>query len=397
MMFPYLRIAAPLPIGPWQIEPVTIERLEEIGDDMSVTIRAVLSHLLSAEGSPLECTTLLTRRRECPELADPKLSTAERLSVQVAVSFAIARANALDDHTIDWEHGPIATAEVDTLLIVPVPDGVDGFVSRTRGGPIAQILVSGQRLNDKSFVQLPPEGLTSIPELSLDPVLANAIYDVEITTRTADAPCAIHRVTSAALHWYSRAWENSPLRTLPDALVQLKTALEALSRESNSWKGSKKLEALYRAGGQNLWAVRQLWSADDPKQIREHNGEDVEVSAFRHWYLHLADLRNAIVHDTLDPDMQYAASGSPFTGNMFRVAERVARELISIQIARLGFPAVLLTPTERQALKLLAGRKSTREAPSTCTCSGSAAVAASVDWPRSRSRCAVATGEAAHL
>src|SRR5699024_2651895 len=82
MLFPYLRIAAPLPIGPWQLEPVTVDRLGEIGGDTSEIIRLILRHMLSPEGKTLDRATLLTRRANCPEPGDLDTHEAERLSLQ---------------------------------------------------------------------------------------------------------------------------------------------------------------------------------------------------------------------------------------------------------------------------------------------------------------------------
>lgn len=74
-------------------------------------------------------------------------------------------------------------------------------------------------------------------------------------------------------------------------------------------------------------------------------------SSFGHWYWYLADTRNAIVHDTASPVMDHVATGSAFEGNLFRVAERVTRELIKIRLAHLGHPEAALSPTSRRHLR----------------------------------------------
>ena len=50
--------------------------------------------------------------------------------------------------------------------------------------------------------------------------------------------------------------------------------------------------------------------------------------------------------------MDYVALGSPFEGHIFRVAERVTRELIKIRLAQLGYPEAALSQTNRGVLRL---------------------------------------------
>jgi hypothetical protein len=93
------------------------------------------------------------------------------------------------------------------------------------------------------------------------------------------------------------------------------------------------------------------WQESDPSFPRGFK-KVTEYSSFGHWYWYLADTSNAIVHDTESPVMEHIAPGSPFQGNLFRVAERVTHELVKIRLAQLGHPEAALIPTRRGHLRI---------------------------------------------
>jgi hypothetical protein len=226
-----------------------------------------------------------------------------------------------------------------------------GAFVRRRGGAIYEKLIGGGTIFDEFVLQLAPEGLLDMPEMKLDAELLNAVYEVELSA-WADDPGAIREEVSAALHWHSRAWENSPLHTMPDVLVQLKTAIEALSGEHRTKEGIPKLEVIYRAIEGTLGDGDYLWDGGEQTFLNTYRGRPTEVSAFAAWYWNLAKLRNNIVHSTKRPEMHYDEPGSPFAGNVFQIAERVTRELIKIRLAQLGYPLAAITPTNRRILAM---------------------------------------------
>lgn len=349
MLFPYLRMEGTIKVGPWSLQRIDPGVLASKTDDQSVWIRALLGRLRDPDGRPLDTATLVARRIGHPEPEDPDDRSYERYALEAAVSFAVADANARFGNEIDWSRGPIATAEVANFFMAQMQLETKGAFARKRGGAIYQKLIGGGTIFDEFVLQPAPEGLLDMPEIKLDPELLNAVYEVDLSA-WADDPDAIHDQVSAALHWHSRAWENSPLHTMPDVLVQLKTAIEALSGEHRTREGVPKLEAMYRAVDGTLGERDFLWDGGAPNFPHTYRGQTTQVSAFAAWYWNLANLRNDIVHSTKRPEMQYNESGSPFAGNVFQIAERVTRELIKIRLAQLGYPLAAITPTNRRIL-----------------------------------------------
>ena len=349
MLFPYLRMEGTIKVGPWSLQRIDPGVLASKTDPQSVWIRALLSRLRDPEGQPLDTATLVARRVGYLEPPDPDKRSYERYALEAAVSFAVADANASSGNAIDWSRGPIATAEVANFFMAQMQPENQRAFARRRGGAINQKLIGGGTVFDEFVVQPAPEGLLDMPELKLDPELLNAVYDVDLSAWD-DTASTIREQVSAALHWHSRAWENSPLHTMPDVLVQLKTAIEALSGEHRTKEGIPKLEGIYKAVDGTLNARGFLWDSAAPTFPNTYRGTTTQVSAFAAWYRNLANLRNEIVHSTKRPEMDYIASGSPFEGNVFQIAERVTRELIKIRMAQLGYPHAALTPTDRRVL-----------------------------------------------
>jgi hypothetical protein len=350
-LFPYLRLREEVTAGPWSLEPLDPKKLAAPSDDFGRTLSALLARFRDEAGQPLTTATLVQRTE--PELARGEARQHERDALRAAVSFAVADANAGLGNEIPWDADAlnVATAEVATFFIGEVSALEKGTFVRTRGGALSHRTIGGGTVHDDWVIEPPPEGLISIPDLALDGVLLDAVYRVAVEALSDDSPTINHEVWSA-LHWHSRVWENSPLHTMPDILVQLKTAIEALSGKSKTAAGIKVLEGIYSSVAGTIGASDFLWQESGPSFPRTFNKVTETYNSFGHWYWYLADTRNEIVHDTESPVMEHIAPGSPFQGNLFRVAERVTRELIKIRLAHLGHPEAALSPTSRGHLHI---------------------------------------------
>jgi hypothetical protein len=346
-LFPYLRLREGVTVGPWSLQPLDPKKLAAPFDDFGRTLSALLARFRDEASQPLTTATLVQRTE--PEQVSGEAREHERNALRAAVSFAVADANAGLGNEIPWDAAAlnVATAEVAAFFVGEVSALDNGTFVRTRGGTLNHRTIGGGTVHDDFVVEPPPEGLISIPDLALDGVLLDAVYSVAVEALSDDSP-TINREVLAALHWHSRAWENSPLHTMPDILVQLKTAIEALSGKHRTSDGIPVLEGIYRSVVGTIGASDFLWQESGPSFPREFNKTTKMYSSFGHWYWHLADTRNAIAHDTESPVMDHIAAGSPFQGNLFRVAERVTRELIKIRLAHLGHPEAALSSMNRR-------------------------------------------------
>jgi hypothetical protein len=332
-MFPYLRLPQTVTVGPWEMRPIDVHQLSAAGTPEATWIAALLARLRDPKGKELTAATMISRRDATPP-ADQDSADRDLRSLEAAVAFAVADANSTSDNSIDWER-PVLTVEVSHLLGVQMSNGGNAPLVRRSGGPIFSVTSLGGSVFDDWVILPCPEGLMEIHPAALDPVLLNAAYDIDRQAWEDFASSEIRSVASA-LHWHARAWENSPQHTMPDVVVQLKTAIEALSGEHRTANGIPRLESIYRAIEDTVSAGDYLWDKDAPTVTRRHGGKVKVVSAFADWYWELANLRNGIVHDGRNSEMNYEQPSSPFNGNVFQISERVTRELIKIRLAQLG-------------------------------------------------------------
>lgn len=350
-LFPYLRLREEVNVGPWVLQPLEPKKLAEPFDGFGRTLKALLSRFRDDAGQRLTTATLVQRTE--PELDPGEAREQERGALQAAVLFAVTDANTGHGNEIPWEAPALnlATAEVATFFVGERTALENGTFGRTRGGTLNRRTIGGGTVHDDFVVVPAPEGLVTIPDLTLDSRLLDAVYSVSMEALSDDS-AKTKREVWAALHWHGRAWENSPLHSMPDILVQLKTAIEALSGKTGTASGISALEEIYRSVTGTIGADEFLWRESSPCFSREYNGKTSMYSSFGHWYWCLADTRNAIVHDTESPVMEHEAAGSPFQGNLFRVAERVTRELIKIRLAQFGYPEAALSPSSRKHLRI---------------------------------------------
>lgn len=343
--FPYLRLKNDVTAGPWSLTTVTRKTLAVNKNNAATHLQAFLARNRDPNGRPLKTATVIRYNGSTTE------SEAEREALLAAVGLAVADANTRNGNSIPWDASgmDIATAEVAHFVAAQVPNHEKASWAHSRGGTLNSKTVTGRSIFDKDLRMLPPEGLVSIPILDLDAELLDATFNTILAARL-DPELAVNNQVLSAIHWHSRAWENSPLHTMPDILVQLKTAIEALSGSSSTGAAITKIDEVYMAVDGTYGASNFLWRNGIPSHPRQFKEKITMYSDFGHWYWNLANVRNSIVHDTMSPEMDYFAVDSPFTGNIYQTAERVARELIKIRLAQLGHPRVALDAAQRKII-----------------------------------------------
>lgn len=349
-LFPYLRLSSAVTVGPWSLASLDSGKLAAATEGLGLTMKSLLARHRDESGLPLETATLVQRIQLGGHPNEG--GEYERQALHSAVTFGVIDANAHGRNQIEWDApgSDIATAEVATFFVGEISALEEGTFVRRRGGPLNQRTISGGTVHNELLVMGPPEGLVSRPIMDLDAGLMEAVYQVHINGRKCDAT-SVHQEVISALHWHSRAWENSPQHSMTDVIVQLKTAIEALSGQHRTLMGIPVLEGIYRSVEGTLGATEWLWRDLAPTFSRLSKGRESTQGAFAYWYWYLSECRNRIIHDTGLPETDHVAPGSPFEGNVFRVAERVTRELIKIRLAQLGYPEAGLSSSNRAALQ----------------------------------------------
>lgn len=353
-LFPYLNLKKRVDFGPWSLlpaggdlglkNPVLVARLEKA---RSLAVRK--AQLGSYKG------TLVARTK--PELGDTREKELERGALAQAVAFATVAANCgATGFGIRrrQQSQDLLTAENARLLILPVAVLEAG-----------RTLIPDMRLHTSKVLNLeiadgdalaPPPGLVSNENVELDHAVLQAVFSLMMAATTEGASKETLQLRNT-IHWFLRAWSNGPEDTEEDAVVYLKTALEALGGSSSSKAALRSIEPIYRSV---VGTTSQCDFLYDPeiKASTVYKGKEVHQSDFARWYWVLADARNSIIHDTMAPDeCEISISGSRFNGRLWDIAERVVRELILIRLAQFGSSLCALTPEKRRELKLLEQNK----------------------------------------
>ena len=346
-VFPYLQITETVACGGWVLEQIRRKDLRRKQSPDARDLLTIFDRHYNHRGKPIQ--TAVVARRTGPRWSSAQERNLHIDALQTAVTYSVLDANAKSTNAIDWRNPSLeaATAEAAILSVTPKA-ALRGGATIERGGAIYSKLVHGL---GTLVVQSAPEGLIYSPVMALDQELMQAVFENAVTADSGEAGSE-HREIHAAIYWFIRAWDNSPMHKMPDILVKLKTSLEALSGQSSTEKGAKVLRAVYSQGASLPGGEDLLWKASEKTFERTRsNGQVSPVGHFDHWFWNLADTRNSIVHDTHDPQMKYEAENSPFEGNIFEIAERVCRELIKVRLSQQDRPNLLTSRLHRQILE----------------------------------------------
>ncbi len=269
-------------------------------------------------------------------------------AIRAAVTFAVLDTNdrlrlTEPDHANQARE--MATTENADLFIQPITDD-NGGITHRRGGLLRGMLVGNMKIGGA-----PPPLADAVEKIDrpvpVSAFLARAVYD---TVRTENRR---GRAIATAAEWHRVALSNPEAVTMGQRLIVLKTGFEALFRTSNSRVAARKLRSLFESRTRArkhldllpwdglLWSPREkryLWRwcwIDGERQIEA-------FSEIEHWFMALADARNAVIHEGRLTTWTYEAPPerplSVYAGWLLWVGERVLREAIKAKIG----PEVLL-------------------------------------------------------
>ena len=180
---------------------------------------------------------------------------------------------------------------------------------------------------------------------SPDPLVLTGIYETVLRSLCSPRENTTADRVRVAVEWFAKAWTNSRAVEWPERLVYLKTAFEALTGTSTTWKSAKKLrevfEALPHTTERNSKVL--VWS---PKEKPVHTRSWVDknghtkstlITDLEHWFIAFGDARNAIIHDGEVPDPTYSGLHPAYEGHFIFTAEFLLRGVIKVLLSKLGY------------------------------------------------------------
>jgi len=299
-------------------------------------------------------------------------------ALEAAIRFATLDAN----DQVDREHNAghfLATSENCALYIQPI-DEDQGSVAHVTGGMLRSGLVGGWKIGDRPL-PLPDAVMPIQRPVRVSQKLARAVFDV-----VADATTDAKRRISIAIEWHSAAMANPRAVTLQHRLISLKTGFEALLGTSKSAKCAERLRDLFQAVTKQHAALLPwsgcIWSPNErtnlPRQYKDGKGQLQQCvrSEVEDWFMALADVRNAIIHEGRIIFEEYQAPPerplSRYAGHLFWIGERILREAIKASLgAEILLCGLLAERKRREECAALLGDYLLREV-STIPASGDA-------------------------
>jgi hypothetical protein len=309
---------------------------------MEARARQFLAAFTTPGGDAVDNPALLARSDTGVDGEAPSLD--EQRALEQAIAYATIDAN----HW--WEpnaHGwMVATADNADLWVQPLSLD-DGSIGLARGGRVLT-RAGGYSLDNEDFRIPAPLELHTPFGVRLDAVVLAAAFEALLQPPPKHAERA--RRIAAAMRWVVKSWLNSPSIDESDRLVFLKTASEALAGSAwGSVEAARAMRATFEGAadqeGGGFGVDKLLWRPGEPTFTRTwtppRGGKtrQDELSALEHWYMALADARNAVVHAAASPILVYARPGSAYEGPFVEVADRVLREAIAVELGAMGYPA----------------------------------------------------------
>ena len=350
--FPFLPLAEPVTFGTWWLGPVADFDGPWAGAALERMGVKYLNSFRDAHGKPISNPALLASIDDGVTGARPE--DAERAAVRKAIAFAVIDRNPVCGTTHVSGHR-CTTADNADYWEQPI-DVDNGSIALERAGRVTQSIY-GLSIADRCFaIAATPETVVPRTPVYLDELIVAALYDILLRAPADESAERAVRV-STAISWLEKSWLHSMSIGWDDRLVFLKTGFEALTGESSTPKDMKALVRIFGSAqcqfGSEIGLEGLLRQSTEGTRTRHVKRGSCEVTDLEHWYGALADARNTIVHEGRVPDLCYEESGSPYSGHLVEVGDRVLREAIKVEIGNLGYPDAWRGPISRASLAAL--------------------------------------------
>jgi hypothetical protein len=215
---------------------------------------------------------------------------------------------------------------------------------------MVRVTTGGWRIDDALTIRSPSELHMPFDHM-LDAELMAATLNV-LDGNHDDVDASLARRLAIALTWLAQSWRNTESIRMLERVVMLKTAFEALTNESATYRSAGVLENMFgemRADGVSAIAARDLlWSPNETASMTwVYKERDYPCTPLQHWFMSFGEARNAIVHEGEVATLVYDAVDSPYRGPYVFIGERLLREACRVALRRFGYDDLWKGPALR--------------------------------------------------
>ena len=297
---------------------------------------------------PIEHPALLCRKGR--QLDGLRPAEYELKALELSLTFGFLDANPVrrqDDQQESW--GLVTTDNVELHLWQI--DLEHGRVSLSTGY-LVHVRTGGFTIGDpRPFLPPPLDLHMPISAPSPDPLILNSIYEEVLhSLRFPGKKPEADRIR-VAIEWFAKAWRNTATVHFPERLVFLKTAFEAVTGTSDTYKSAKKLRQMFEElENPNVRdSCVLVWSPEETSHRHSWTygrgrRRCCQITDLEAWFIAFGDVRNAIIHEGRIPNLMYPnldvdppiTSRHIYHDHLFFTAERLLRGTIKVLLSQLG-------------------------------------------------------------
>ena len=345
---PYLPLSLdePVAFSDWELGP--LESFKNRWDDSrfkDLATTFLTKFVVGSNNESINNPALLCKAGK--QLDGQKPSDEEVRALELSLIFASVDRNPRKCPEVIPEAWAMVTADNAELYAWPI-DLEQGRITLSTGY-LVTVNVAGYNINDPELVLRPPLDL-HMPMLAAypDPLVLTGIYETVLNSLCSPgADPAADRVR-VAVEWLAKAWPNTRAVQWPERLVYLKTAFEALTGTSTSWKSASKLRETFEALPHTTErdSAILVWSPEEkPVHTRtwsDKNGQPQStlITDLEQWFIAFGDARNTIIHEGELLEPTYSGSNPDYNGPFFFTAEFLLRGVIKVLLSELGYKNV---------------------------------------------------------
>ena len=336
---PFPPTVSPVKFADWELGP--LQSFEDRWADLRFKHQATifLSKFLGTDDEPIKNPALLCRNGK--QLNGEQPSPEEVRALELSLAFAsIDRNPRFFPENADEAWGCV-TADNAEVYLWPI-DLEQGHVT-TNTGFIISVRTGGYNISDTKLVLRPPLDLHSpIGVASPDPLVLAGIYETVLGSLRSPGEDSVADRVRIALEWFVKAWSNTATLHFPERLVFLKTAFEALTGSSKSWKSAERLREIFEELKDTTERDSEIlvWSPKE-KPIWTQTWHDKEgciqtklITDLEHWFIEFSAVRNGIIHEGKLSLPTYSGPTTAYKGKFFFTAEFLLRGVIKVLLSK---------------------------------------------------------------
>ena len=337
---PYLALSLdePIAFADWELGPLQSFNNRWADPRFKEQATAFLSKFVGPSNKSIDNPALLCRKGKLLDGLRPPSD--ELTALELSLVFALVDRNPSARPENSHQGWGIVTADNAELYAWPI-DLEQGHITLT-AGELVTVNIGGYKISDPELVLRPPLDLHMPLVSSPDSLVLTGVYETVLSSLRSPGKNSTAGRVRVAVVWFAKAWLNTKAIQWPERLVYLKTAFEALTGTSNTWKSARKLRDIFEALPHTTKEDSEIlvWSPEEEPVrtwVDKKGKAHPHITDLEHWFMAFGKARNIIIHEGKLPDLTYSGPNCAYNGPFFFTGEFLLRGVIKVLLSELGY------------------------------------------------------------